>query len=326
MAQSFMMNSRDETDDGFGWQKGPMRFFTSDAAPAKLTLKKSWSELSAKDFTKALVKQAQSFPRLTEEENESQKHLSLFVHGYNNDWADTVKRYASIQSRLFDGGAQNLGTLVLYTWPSDGNAAGYLPDREDARACAPDLAEALVVLHDQIITMQRAAAMTERSEAKRFCKAKISVIAHSMGSYVMQKALAIASRRINNPQLVTLIHQLVLVAGDIDNDIFDKSLPPDSDGVLMTNLCYRIGALYSGLDAVLGASAGLKHFGTRRLGRSGLADRSKVPDNVFDHDVTALIKDTPGSTHSAVFETPAAMALVRNILIGIDRNLLPVPS
>ena len=42
---------------------------------------------------------------------------------------------------------------------------------------------------------------------------------------------------------------------------------PYCDGSLMANLCYRVGALYTGLDQVLGASARLKHFGTRRLGR-----------------------------------------------------------
>ena len=73
---------------------------------------------------------------------------------------------------------------------------------------------------------------------------------------------------------------------------------------------------------MLGASAGLKHFGKRRLGRSGLADRNQVHDNVFDLDVTALIENTPGSAHSAVFNTPEAMALLRRILVGEDRKRL----
>ena len=55
---------------------------------------------------------------------------------------------------------------------------------------------------------------------------------------------------------------------------------PYCDGSLMANLCYRVGALYTGLDQVLGASARLKHLGTRRLGRSGLADRNNAWDNV----------------------------------------------
>ena len=107
----------------------------------------------------------------------------------------------------------------------------------------------------------------------------------------------------------------------MDNDIFQKDRPEDADGSLMTNLCYRISAMYTGLDQVLGASAGLKHFGTRRLGRSGLSDKSTVWDNVFDMDVTALLDGQP-NIHSAVFDTAATRALLVDTLRGVDRNLL----
>ncbi len=324
MPISYMMSSRDKTDDGFGYRKGPLCYFSSDAAADQLTIRSHWTEMSEKDFAKALINTAKSFPFFTDEDNKKQQHLSLFVHGYNNDWKDSVKQYTSIQSQIYSGGG-SLGVLVLYTWPSDGNVASYLSDRRDVRACAPDLADALVALHDQIIVMQRAAVRTEQAEEERFCRAKISVIAHSMGGYLMQKALAMASQRLNNPQLVTLIHQLVLVAADMNNDLFQKTQPMESDGSLMANLCYRIAAMYSGLDSVLGASSGLKHFGVRRLGRSGLANNN-VFDNVFGVDVTPLIKDTSDSAHSAVFRTPTAMRLLASILQGTDRGLLMNPG
>jgi hypothetical protein len=38
------------------------------------------------------------------------------------------------------------------------SVAGYLPDREDARASAPVLADSIVALHDHIVAMQRLAA------------------------------------------------------------------------------------------------------------------------------------------------------------------------
>jgi len=68
-------------------------------------------------------------------------------------------------------------------------------------------------------------------------------------------------------------------------------------------------------------SAGLKHFGTRRLGRSGLADDANVWDNVFDFDVTEYI-NTQDSIHSAVFDSPPAIDIVENILRGVDRNYI----
>lgn len=323
MPRSYMLNSRADTPDGssFGYLKAPMRYYWSDEPADNLVSKNAWLEVDADDFVALLLEETKHFPALGEDQNEHQHHLSLYVHGYNNDWEDSVDRYASLQAALYSG-AQSLGVLVLYTWPSDGNVAGYLPDREDARRCAPDLAEVLVTLNDSIEKVQRALAIAGAPDQRIYCRAKVSIITHSMGAFVMQKALAIASRRLNNPQLLTLVHQLAMVAADVDNDLFQRDQPAGSDGMLMTNLCYRIGALYSGLDQVLGASAGLKHFGTRRLGRSGLADRGNVVDNVFDIDVSDLIAGTSGSAHSAVFRTPAALALLRRILIGEDRQHL----
>ena len=40
------------------------------------------------------------------------------------------------------------------------------------------------------------------------CKAKVSVISHSVGNYVMQKAMAAAWTRKNQPLLVSLVNKL----------------------------------------------------------------------------------------------------------------------
>lgn len=289
----------------------------------------SWNRLEGEAFVKRLRAIARTFPPtpaqvaaeagkavLADEDHPLQQHLSLFVHGYNNSWQDAVKRYAQIKADLYD--KRGLGALVLYTWPSNGSSAGYLPDREDARASGEQTADLFTALHDIVLKNEVIAADTG-DPAKR-CRAKISIIAHSMGNYVVQKGLAVAARRLNSPQLITLIHQLAMVAADVDNDLFQKEQSDSSDGSMMANLCYRIGALYTGLDNVLGASAGLKHFGKRRLGRSGLADRNNVYDNVFDEDVSDLI--IRKNIHSAVFDSPKAMDLLEQVLRGVDRKFV----
>ena len=62
-------------------------------------------------------------------------------------------------------------------------------------------------------------------------------------------------------------------------------------------------ALYTGRDNVLGASAGLKHFGKRRLGRSGLDRTYPVPDNVWDIDCSSILNPAVGGIdiHSEYF-------------------------
>jgi esterase/lipase superfamily enzyme len=319
MQPYLMISNRNREGDSLGTDLSSLSFYSADANTDPTTLAKisAWTKVPRQAFITQLKQIADGFPILPEAQHEQQQHLCLFVHGFNVDWASSVQDYLQIKSGLIEGA--NLGQTILYSWPSKGNIAGYLPDREDARSSAPDLAQLFVDLNDYLVQKQRIAAKTDDPE--KFCRAKISVIAHSMGNYVMQEALVAASKRLNDPQLVSLINQFVMVAADVDNDLFQKTQPNDSDGSLMANLCYRIAALYTGLDAVLGMSAGLKHFGTRRLGRSGLADKTDVWDNVFDFDITWFL-DTQNSIHSAVFDSPPAISIVRNILRGIDRNYI----
>lgn len=318
----YMITNRNVEKNGLGTSLDPVtRYYecAADADPGKFA---SWTQVKDQaEFTGKLRKLAQRFKPIEPDgsDNEDQQHLSMFVHGFNVDWVSAATRYAQIKRDLFD--AKNLGVLVLFTWPSNGSPAGYLPDREDARDSAAPIADLLAFLNEYLTEQQNLAAKLQ--DPTKLCKAKLSVISHSMGNYVMQKALAVAAKRLNSPQLVTLIHQLVMVAADVDNDLFQKDKPEDSDGSLMANLCYRIGALYTGLDQVLGASAGLKHFGTRRLGRSGLADDDNVWNNVFEVDVSNFVQGVK-NTHSAVFDSPDALSLVERILRGVDReHLLP---
>ncbi|HEX6833810.1 MAG TPA: alpha/beta hydrolase [Rudaea sp.] len=319
MQPYLMISSRTRDGDGLGDDVGTLAFYRADAgaAPAALGKISAWEKITRAAFIAQLKEIADGFPVVPDWQHEKQKHICLFVHGYNTTWQDALQDYLQVKNGLIEGA--DLGQAVLYSWPSKGSVAGYLPDREIARDSASDIAQLFVDLNDFLVKKQRVAAAT--NDPDKLCRAKISVIAHSMGNYVMQEALVAASKRLNDPQLISLINQFVMVAADVDNDLFQRDKPVDSDGSLMANLCYRIAALYTGLDSVLGVSAGLKHFGTRRLGRSGLADPLNVWDNVFEFDVTTFI-NTSGSIHSAVFDSAPAVAIVRNILRGIDRNYI----
>jgi hypothetical protein len=122
-----------------------------------------------------------------------------------------------------------------------------------------------------------------------------------------------------------VFNQLLMVAADVDNDLFQPGADDYADGNALANLSYRITALYSGRDAVLGASAGLKHFGTRRLGRSGLAVRPPTgADNIWDIDCSSFFPPdvTPLLIHGAYFYHDGTLALMRQVLRGIDRGVL----
>ena len=323
MPNYWLISDRNNGGTGTGINTQGVSYFVSDSET--LDDIGNWQKLTAAAFQKQLAAAADAFPSLTDGQNEDQSHVSLLIHGFNESFSDSVAMYQNFCKRLYSG-ANGLGICVLYDWPSLGSVLGYEPDRATARQCAEDLTDILTELYDWLVKKQQAAA----ANANNACKAKVSVIAHSMGNYVLQNAMAAAWKRANQPQLVSLINQLVMVAADVDNDLFDAGAPDNNDGAAMVYLTYRITSLFSGRDAVLGASAGLKHFGTRRLGRSGLAHSPPLvtappaTDNVWDVDCSSFFPASVGGKdiHGAYFVTDGTIELMRQVLRGIDRGVL----
>lgn len=312
-----------KTPSSFGEDRGDLTFWVSDTGPATDPTK--WTSVSRTAFQNRLIATAAAFPGIdpatTSQEN--QRHITFFIHGYNNTWAAEAARYQGICDSLFSGEG-SLGECVMYDWPSLGSVLGYLPDREHARDCANDLADVLSALYEYMRGQQ----IATNEDPSNACKAKISIVAHSMGNYLLEKAMAVVWTRKNQPLLMSLINQLLMVAADVDNDLFKSGETiQQSDGDAIANLTYRATALYSGKDPVLGVSAGLKHFGKRRLGRSGIDHDFPVPDNVWDIDCSAFftpqtVKHYPQGVHSAYFEVPKTVTLIRQLLQGIDRTVL----
>jgi esterase/lipase superfamily enzyme len=314
----WMITNRNITSNGLGDEFVGLSFWKNESQTA--TDFAAWKQLKLEEFRQALVQVADTFPDPVTTSSEDQKHVNIFVHGFDNSWSSAAGTYANIVANLFSG-AQSLGECILFTWPSQGSPLGYLPDRSEARQSAEDFADVLSELYDWMAMKQKQAA----DDPTQACRAKTSVIAHSMGNYVLENAMNYAWTRKNRPLLMSLISQLVMVAADVDNDIFRSGETVEhGDGEGIANLSYRVTALYTGRDSVLGASAGLKHFGKRRLGRSGLDRTVPVPDNVWDIDCSTLIAPQVGGleVHSAYFHEAKCYELMRLLLRGVDRSVL----
>lgn len=332
MPKYWMINDRDK--GGVGTSPNTttegLTYWVTDKGP--LNVIGNWTKVSASSFETQLKAAADAFPT---KPPEKQSHVTILVHGYNVSFAHSASFYENLCGRLFNG-PKSLGLCILYDWPSWGNILGYLPDRARARQCAADLTDILSKLFDWLVKKQADAIKGAQDEANEDepttepCKAQVSLIAHSMGNYLVQRAMADAWTRKNQPLLVSLIDQLLMVAADVDNDLFDVGAPDNNDGDAVVNLTYRITALYCGRDDVLGASAGLKHFGTRRLGRSGLAHYPPLvteppqTDNVWDVDCSSFFPKSVSGTdiHGAYFVTNETIELMRQILRGVDRGVL----
>jgi esterase/lipase superfamily enzyme len=317
-----MITNRNVTSNGFGGNRASKVTYWIAPSGSDPTIFASWDKKTLGEFKDAVLAAASGFPPPTDTGlHEDQKHVTLLIHGYNNDWDGAARLYRELADQVFQEPA-GLGICILFSWPSKGSPVNYLSDRHEAVETAGDLADVLSELYDWLVAIQAQAA----KNPDKACRAKTSMIAHSMGNYVLQKAAATAWTRKNQPLLVSLINQLIMVAADVDNDLFKCGETVDkTDGDALSNLTYRITALYSGLDQVLGLSAGLKHFGKRRLGRSGLDPYVREPDNVWDFDCTPFFNaDHVGGfdAHGAYFREQPTLDLMTQILRGVDRTLL----
>ena len=315
----WLITDRNIEDSGFGGDFASLTFWTAPVG-ADPTLKASWTQVSQDQFRQQLVSVADQFPLTTLPEDQEQ--VTFLVHGYNEAWPASMGLYREVVENLYTG-PNSLGECMSFDWPSKGDVLGYLPDRAEARQAAQDFANVIEELYDWLLMKQSAAAKNVQDA----CKAKTSVIAHSMGNYVLENAMNYAWTQKNRPLLVSLIHEALMVAADVDNDLFKSGeVVQAGDGEGIANLTYRVTALYSGRDAVLGASAGLKHFGKRRLGRSGLDRTYPLPDNVWDIDCSKLIHDEVNgiSVHSSYFQPSESdcYPLMRQLLRGVDRSVL----
>jgi esterase/lipase superfamily enzyme len=328
MPKYWMISARDGGGTGGNRNANGVTYWTSDGPNNAGQLRdiRNWASTTFPEFKKTIVDKCAEFPDLPSAQQEEEKHLALCVHGYNNGFESSINLYNSVCDGLFSD-PDGLGICVLFTWPSKGEVYDYLADRDEARACADDLAGVLNALYDTLSANQLAAV----NNPAKACKAKVSIIAHSMGNFITQMALFHTWKRNNRPLATSLVNQLLMVAADVDNNIFNSGEQVgDGDGEGIANLTYRVTAFYSGRDPVLGVSAGLKHFFKRRLGRSGL-DRTSgnnhpaTSDNIWDTDCSDFFAKKEGDIHGAYFkfdQYSKLKNLMREVLRGVDRGVL----
>lgn len=216
------------------------------------------------------------------------RDILVFVHGYNSSFEDAAVRLAQIVADMgFDG------TAVLFSWPSAGALSGYIRDQQTARNAGWHL---LHLLRDRL----------PLAEPDR-----IHVIAHSMGSEVLSKAMSLVQRGDSLPRL----GQVVFAAPDVDARIFAREILP-----VLQQRSAGVTLYASSEDEALRASRVLN--GVLRLGLGGdsltvlngmtTVDASRVRGDLLGHTLfgnAALLSDL----HALLTEgrTPAERRLLQ---------------
>lgn len=145
---------------------------------------------SASNFTADLAKSLRNRPK-------GQREVVLFVHGFNNTFAEGVYRLAQLSNDM-----DLPNPTVHYSWPSAGNPLGYGYDR-DSLLFARDGLENLLK------TINAAGAD------------KVLLVGHSLGALLSMETLR--QMAIGNPSsLSRMISGVILISPDIDVDLFNR--------------------------------------------------------------------------------------------------------
>lgn len=153
----------------------------------------------AKEFAVARVRQVETLSEATAwfRQHAAGGHALVFVHGYNNNYEDSVFRLAQI---VHDSRMQ--AAPILFTWPSRAQLAAYEYDKESTNYSRTALEQSLQVL-------------ASNPDVK-----DITILAHSMGTWLTMEALR--QMGIRNGHLNPKIANVILASPDIDIQVFAK--------------------------------------------------------------------------------------------------------
>lgn len=299
--QVFVVSSRALVDDRNvlfdGNRSSNLHFAAIDVSvpdrrkPGEVTFPKKKLDLSTQFAARsiALTDEEATFSRHLKEELDrwpaGQRKIFIYVHGYNTTFAGGLFRAAQLSH---DYGMT--GATLNYTWPSAGNAAMYLYDRDSA-----DFARAGLVR-----TLRLAYAAEPES---------IVLIAHSMGAAMAMDALRDLSIA-DAGHIVRLIEALILASPDIDADVFQNQV---------ASLSSRPGAIaviVSKRDKALRLSKEIRG-GETRVGLSDDAARLRE-QGILVIDASGFKDGEDPSGHHAFANSPAMIKLLRGSGLSIS--------
>ena len=174
----------------------------------------------------------QAFEQAAEDSDENK--VVLFVHGYNINFVKGCNRAALFQQTL-----NQHSRLLLFSWPSDGALVSYTRDEANIEWSQQYL-ESVIEKLSRIYGPER-----------------VDIAAHSLGSRGVFRVLQLISRKDDKKH----INELVLLAPDIDADVFRSAFPD------LKKIAHRISLYSSENDQPLRLSNEV--HGSPRLGEAG---------------------------------------------------------
>lgn len=254
-----------------GRRPGSIPIATHDPDPAREFAVADWDVYAGARPFRAELRRALS--RLAPEDRE----LVIYVHGFNNTFAEGVLRIAQLSHDL-----QLPGVAVHYSWPSAGNPLGYAYDHDSALFARDGLEDLLRI--------------ADASGARR-----VVLVAHSIGSLITMETLRqMAIARPGSPRRT--VNAVILVSPDIDVDVFRAQ-------------ARRIGALPDPFFIFTSRRDRALRLSARLTGQSERLGNLEDPSRLGEFDVTLIDVTAFGSgiSHFVPGDSPALIGLLSQV-------------
>jgi len=255
----------------------------------------------------------QELERLRDEDGINTPKVILYLHGYNNDYHDSIDEIYDLHGKLTVA-CGYAPVIVGFSWPSSGATPYYLSDREEVRDSVGAFTRFLRDIND----------LMTRNE--KDCFSVTSCVAHSMGNYLLRKGAEYLSDHLGTPVGRKFFDETVLLAPDLAS----ADIEVDGKGQYIAHFSRRVHVYYSKYDRALKASS-IKRFGGNRLGRHGPEDYDNLAPNVIAVDAKAFAnseaikgeKDRSGeqvSVHSSHRYHKKILSDMVQVLSSVDRD------
>ena len=266
------------------------------------------------------------FAALRERLVASEGDLVMLLHGYACDFAQALSNAAELKT-AYGTKAVPVETAV-FSWPADGRMVpwlSYASDRDDARSSAKAIARALRRFLDYLAALQTkareeklAALREKRAPRIDLCRARIHLVAHSMGTYALRQALQALISDHGGRRLPRVLSSIFLMAADEDNDAFEH----DTKLARLAELAEAVHVYFARNDGALVISDVSKGH-PDRLGATGPRTLSGLPQKVVLVDCTDVSETGSGVKeklvdlkHQYYRKRAEVIADVRQVLAG----------
>ncbi|MCP4340869.1 MAG: alpha/beta hydrolase [Desulfobulbaceae bacterium] len=124
--------------------------------------------------------------RLNDKEGVHSPKVGIYLHGYNNDYQDSIDEIFDLENSLEELYGHS-PVIVGFSWPSSGKTVNYLSDRDEVRDSVGAFTRFLIDINELA------------TQNEKDCFSTTFCIAHSMGNYLLRKGLEYLSDYLGGP-------------------------------------------------------------------------------------------------------------------------------